>query len=321
MVLKMPGQGIAVPMRTWRRLWRQHATASSAGALPNANPVGRTAGVHRRLLPRRRRPGYLHLGGAGQPPLVRRARSAAAIDPPPHRAQPWSLSVSFARIGTGLRLTRQHEDWDLDEIMAGVPALAVVAAWFAVRRRRDAACAPATCCSTTCACCTARDAPQRSAGRRQAAPRGLLHLPHRARHGAECRARASPCRGTATAPAPTITRSSPPSRRCCDRRAQPGRPDPRRRERAATMPYAAAEARSTTPSTPFEWEHGPTTYITAKQKVLRACRERDHALRRRRSPSTTGRPRPTTRDWPRRARHLPLPRRRIPGRLARRQTG
>ena len=34
--------------------------------------------------------------------------------------------------------TRQHEAWDLDEILAGVPALAVVAAWFAVRRRREA---------------------------------------------------------------------------------------------------------------------------------------------------------------------------------------
>ena len=34
--------------------------------------------------------------------------------------------------------TRQHEDWDLDEILAGVPALAVVAAWFAARRRREA---------------------------------------------------------------------------------------------------------------------------------------------------------------------------------------
>ena len=34
--------------------------------------------------------------------------------------------------------TRPHEDWDLDEVLAGVPALAVVAAWFAVRRRRDA---------------------------------------------------------------------------------------------------------------------------------------------------------------------------------------
>ena len=34
--------------------------------------------------------------------------------------------------------TRQHEDWDLDEILAGVPALAVVAAWFAVRRRAEA---------------------------------------------------------------------------------------------------------------------------------------------------------------------------------------
>ena len=34
--------------------------------------------------------------------------------------------------------TRRHEDWDLDEILAGVPALAVVAAWFALRRRREA---------------------------------------------------------------------------------------------------------------------------------------------------------------------------------------
>ena len=34
--------------------------------------------------------------------------------------------------------TRQHESWDLDEVLAGVPALAVVAAWFAVRRRREA---------------------------------------------------------------------------------------------------------------------------------------------------------------------------------------
>ena len=34
--------------------------------------------------------------------------------------------------------TRRHEDWDLDEILAGVPALAVVAAWFAMRRRREA---------------------------------------------------------------------------------------------------------------------------------------------------------------------------------------
>ena len=34
--------------------------------------------------------------------------------------------------------TRQHEDWDLDEILAGIPALAVVAAWFAARRRSEA---------------------------------------------------------------------------------------------------------------------------------------------------------------------------------------
>ena len=34
--------------------------------------------------------------------------------------------------------TRQYEEWDLDEILAGVPALAVVAAWFAIRRQREA---------------------------------------------------------------------------------------------------------------------------------------------------------------------------------------
>ena len=34
--------------------------------------------------------------------------------------------------------TRQHEAWDLDEILAGVPALALVAAWFAFRRRHEA---------------------------------------------------------------------------------------------------------------------------------------------------------------------------------------
>ena len=57
------------------------------------------------------------------------------------RQRAWSLSVSFARIELVelvFGCTRQHEDWDLDEIMAGVPALAVVAAWFAVRRRREA---------------------------------------------------------------------------------------------------------------------------------------------------------------------------------------
>ena len=34
--------------------------------------------------------------------------------------------------------TRQYEYWDLDEILAGVPALLVVAAWFAARRRNEA---------------------------------------------------------------------------------------------------------------------------------------------------------------------------------------
>lgn len=34
-------------------------------------------------------------------------------------------------------LTREHEDWDLDEILASIPALAIVATWFALRRWRE----------------------------------------------------------------------------------------------------------------------------------------------------------------------------------------
>ena len=34
-------------------------------------------------------------------------------------------------------LTREHEDWDLDEILASIPAFAIVAAWFAFRRWRE----------------------------------------------------------------------------------------------------------------------------------------------------------------------------------------
>ena len=34
-------------------------------------------------------------------------------------------------------LTREYEDWDLDEIIAAVPALAIVATWFAARRWRE----------------------------------------------------------------------------------------------------------------------------------------------------------------------------------------
>ena len=36
-------------------------------------------------------------------------------------------------------LTREHEDWDLDEIIACIPALAIVATWFALRRWREVA--------------------------------------------------------------------------------------------------------------------------------------------------------------------------------------
>ena len=35
--------------------------------------------------------------------------------------------------------TRVHEDWDLDEIIACIPALAIVATWFALRRWREVA--------------------------------------------------------------------------------------------------------------------------------------------------------------------------------------
>ena len=34
-------------------------------------------------------------------------------------------------------LTRAHEDWNLDEIVTSIPALAVVASWFALRRWRE----------------------------------------------------------------------------------------------------------------------------------------------------------------------------------------
>ena len=35
--------------------------------------------------------------------------------------------------------TRAHEDWELDEFLAAIPALALVAAWFSYRRWREAA--------------------------------------------------------------------------------------------------------------------------------------------------------------------------------------
>lgn len=34
--------------------------------------------------------------------------------------------------------TREQEDWDLDEIIAAIPSIALVAAWYAARRRREA---------------------------------------------------------------------------------------------------------------------------------------------------------------------------------------
>ena len=98
-----------------------------------------------------------------------------------------------------------------------------------------------------------------------------------------------------------------------------------------SLPNASAKLRRvvyyTFHTVHIEWEHGPFNheYIIAKQKVLRAClRERPHhALRRRRSrlrlPAAGG-PRQGPSGRRRDPRHLPLPRRRIPDRLARHGT-
>ena len=45
--------------------------------------------------------------------------------------------ASFELVENLYELTREYEDWDLDEILACIPALAIVATWFALRRWRE----------------------------------------------------------------------------------------------------------------------------------------------------------------------------------------
>lgn len=46
------------------------------------------------------------------------------------------ISIEF--VEELFELTREHEDWELDEILASIPAAALVLAWFAYRRWREA---------------------------------------------------------------------------------------------------------------------------------------------------------------------------------------
>ena len=48
-----------------------------------------------------------------------------------------SLFISVELVETVFDLTRDHEDWELDEILASIPALALVMAWYAFRRWRE----------------------------------------------------------------------------------------------------------------------------------------------------------------------------------------
>ena len=50
-----------------------------------------------------------------------------------------AVFASFELVESLFELTREHEDWDLDEIIACIPALAIVATWFALRRWREVA--------------------------------------------------------------------------------------------------------------------------------------------------------------------------------------
>ena len=50
-----------------------------------------------------------------------------------------AVFASFELVEALFEVTRAHEDWDLDEIIACIPALAIVATWFAVRRWREVA--------------------------------------------------------------------------------------------------------------------------------------------------------------------------------------
>ncbi len=48
-----------------------------------------------------------------------------------------ALFASFELVESLFELTREYEDWDLDEIIACIPALAIVATWFSLRRWRE----------------------------------------------------------------------------------------------------------------------------------------------------------------------------------------
>ena len=50
-----------------------------------------------------------------------------------------AVFASFELVEILFDLTRAHEDWDLDEIIACIPALAIVATWFSLRRWREVA--------------------------------------------------------------------------------------------------------------------------------------------------------------------------------------
>ena len=48
-----------------------------------------------------------------------------------------AVFASFELVENLYELTREFEDWELDEILACIPALAIVATWFALRRWRE----------------------------------------------------------------------------------------------------------------------------------------------------------------------------------------
>ena len=50
-----------------------------------------------------------------------------------------AVFASFELVEILFEATREHEDWDLDEIIACIPALAIVATWFSLRRWREVA--------------------------------------------------------------------------------------------------------------------------------------------------------------------------------------
>lgn len=74
------------------------------------------------------------------------------LPPGAHRAAMRDLIVAFVLFGVTVaafiwfdfferffEYSRRHEDWELDEFVSAVPALALVTAWFAIRRWRETA--------------------------------------------------------------------------------------------------------------------------------------------------------------------------------------